>query len=74
MGKPFDRINTITGQKKTYADAIEEASAFLLRNTYPTYSKVPPFIQNLRKIAVVGNFISFPAEILRTGTNILQLV
>jgi hypothetical protein len=71
MGKPFDRINTITGQKKTYDDAIEEASAFLLRNTYPTYSKVPPFIQNLRKIALVGNFISFPAEILRTGTNII---
>ena len=71
MGKPFDRINTFTGQKKTYADAIDEASAFLLRNTYPTYSKVPPFIQNLRKIAVVGNFISFPAEILRTGTNII---
>ena len=71
MGKPFDKINTITGQKKTYDDAIEEASAFLLRNTYPTYSKVPPFIQNLRKIAVVGNFISFPAEILRTGTNII---
>ena len=71
MGKPFDKINTITGQKKTYADAIEEASAFLLRNTYPTYSKVPPFIQNLRKIALVGNFISFPAEILRTGTNII---
>ena len=71
MGKPFDKINTITGQKKTYADAIEEASAFLLRNTYPTYSKVPPFIQNLRKVALVGNFISFPAEILRTGTNII---
>ena len=73
MGKPFDRINTITGQKKTYDDAIEEASAFLLRNTYPTYSKVPPFIQNLRKIALVGNFISFPAEILRTGTNIIAV-
>ena len=42
MGKPFDRINTITGVKKTYDDAIEEASAYLLRNTYPTYSKVPP--------------------------------
>ena len=73
MGKPFDKINTITGQKKTYTDAIEEASAYLLRNTYPTYSKVPPFIQNLRKIAVVGNFISFPAEILRTGTNIIAI-
>tara|TARA_R100001594_G_scaffold97255_1_gene131483 strand:+ start:281 stop:4672 length:4392 start_codon:yes stop_codon:yes gene_type:complete len=71
MGKEFDPVNTITGQKKTFDDAIEEASAFLLRNTYPTYSKVPPFIQNLRKVALVGNFISFPAEILRTGANII---
>jgi len=73
MGKEFNPVDTITGAKKTYTDAIEEASAFLLRNTYPTYSKVPPFIQNLRKIAIVGNFVSFPAEILRTGTNIIAL-
>ena len=73
MGKEFDPVNIVTGQKKTYDDAIEEASAFLLRNTYPTYSKVPPAIQNLRKIALVGNFISFPAEILRTGANIISI-
>ena len=57
--------------KKTFDDAIEEASAFLLRNTYPTYSKVPPIIQALRKLPL-GNFISFPAEILRTGANIIS--
>jgi hypothetical protein len=72
MGKEFDPINTITGQKKTFDDAIEEASAFMLRNTYPTYSKVPPIIQALRKLPL-GNFISFPAEILRTGANIIGL-
>ncbi len=72
MGKEFDPINTITGQKKTFDDAIEEASAFLLRNTYPTYSKVPPIIQQLRKLPL-GNFISFPAEILRTGANIIGI-
>ena len=72
MGKEFDPINTVTGQKKTFDDAIEEASAFLLRNTYPTYSKVPPIIQSIRKLPI-GNFISFPAEILRTGANIISL-
>ena len=72
MGKEFDPINTVTGVKKTYDDAIEEASAFLLRNTYPTYSKVPPVIQQLRKLPL-GNFISFPAEILRTGANIIGI-
>jgi len=72
MGKEFKPINTVTGVKKTYDDAIEEASAFLLRNTYPTYSKVPPVIQQLRKLPL-GNFISFPAEILRTGANIIGI-
>ena len=71
MGKEFDPIDTITGVKKTYNDAIEEGSAYLLRNTYPTYSKVPPVIQALRKLPL-GNFISFPAEILRTGANIIS--
>ena len=71
MGKEFDPISPVTGVKKTFDDAIDEASAFLLRDTYPTYSKVPPFIQNLRKLPL-GNFISFPAEILRTGTNIIS--
>ena len=71
MGKEFDPINTVTGVKKTYDDAIEEGSAYLLRNTYPTYSKVPPVIQALRKLPL-GNFISFPAEILRTGANIIS--
>ena len=72
MGKEFDPINTVTGVRKTFDDAIEEASAFLLRNTYPTYSKVPPVIQALRKLPL-GNFISFPAEILRTGANIISI-
>ncbi len=72
MGKEFDSISPVTGVKKTYDDAIDEASAFLLRNTYPTYSKVPPVIQELRKLPL-GNFISFPAEILRTGANIISL-
>ena len=71
MGKEFDSVSPVTGVKKTYDDAIEEASAYLLRNTYPTYSKVPPVIQALRKLPL-GNFISFPAEILRTGANIIS--
>ena len=71
MGKEFEPINTVTGLKKTYDDAIEEASAFLLRNTYPTYSKVPPAIQTLRKLPM-GNFIAFPAEIVRTATRIID--
>jgi len=36
------------------------------------YSKVPPSIQNLRKLPI-GSFISFPAEILRTATNVISI-
>ena len=50
-------------QSKTLMMHIDEASAYLIRNTYPTYSKVPPVIQALKKLPL-GAFISFPAEIL----------
>ena len=71
MGQPFDDVNVVTGAKKTFDDGLDEAAAYLLRNTYPTYSKVPPSIQNLRKLPI-GSFISFPAEILRTGANAIS--
>jgi len=67
-GQPFLRKNFITGEVKGFDEALEEASAYMLRNTYPTYSKVPPAIQELRKIPFFGNFVSFSSEMLRTGT------
>jgi len=72
VGRNFDPINTITGKAKTFDEAIEEAAAWYIRNTYPTYSKVPQFIQDLRKLPF-GNFVSFPAEMLRTTFNIISL-
>ena len=71
MGEEFVDVNPITGAIKSFDDALDEAAAFSIRNTYPTYSKVPPAIQNLRKLPL-GAFVSFPAEILRTGANILN--
>ena len=52
-------------------DLLDEVSAFEIRNTYPTYRKVPPVIKGLRKLPV-GNFIAFPAEILRNAVNIMD--
>ena len=72
VGRNFDPINTITGKAKTFDESIEEAAAWYIRNTYPTYSKVPQFIQDLRKLPF-GNFVSFPAEMLRTTFNIVSL-
>tara|TARA_B100000513_G_scaffold170306_1_gene86173 strand:- start:201 stop:6533 length:6333 start_codon:yes stop_codon:yes gene_type:complete len=51
---------------KTIEEGIEQYAATLIRDTYPTYSKVPKLIQYIRRVPFIGNFVSFPAEILRT--------
>jgi hypothetical protein len=71
-GKKFNRIDPLTGSVKTPLQAVEEASAYLVTNTIPTYSKVPKIIDNVRNLPL-GNFIAFPAEILRTSSNIFAI-
>ena len=44
----------------------------IVRNTMPTYSMVPEAIKQLRRIPFIGNFMSFPAEIMRTSGNIVS--
>jgi len=68
----FIENSIITGQKKTGEEALKEVSAYLVTNTIPTYSKVPNIIKNLRTLPL-GNFVAFPAEILRTSSNLLAL-
>jgi len=71
-GRKFVPTNTFTGAKKTFDEAVDEAAAWQIRNTYPTYSKVPQIVQDIRKLPF-GNFVSFPAEMIRTTYNILSI-
>ena len=59
---------TLSGQKVDINEAIRQAASWYTRNTIPTYSKVPIAIQALRRTPF-GNFVSFPAEMLRTTFN-----
>ena len=57
---------------KTREELLEEFSAEYIKNTYPNYTYVPESIKILRRLPF-GNFISFPAEILRTSGNLVKL-
>ena len=47
-------------------------AADIVKATMPTYSMVPEAIKALRRVPVMGNFMSFPAEIIRTSGNIVN--
>ena len=45
---------------------VEENAAWIVRNTYPTYSMVPSGVKAFRRTPLIGSFTSFPAEVYRT--------
>lgn len=47
----------------------EKKAAFRIRNGYPTYSMVPRGIKKIRRWPLIGTFVSFPYEIVRTTYN-----
>ncbi len=70
-GRELDMLNN-DGSKKTLEEAVKEASAYYVRNTMPTYSKVPDIIKGIRNLPL-GNFVAFPAETLRGSFNVLNI-
>jgi len=59
-----------SGQIPSQLEIYKEA-ARVVRNTVPNYSYVSDFVQGARR-SPLGNFVSFPAEIIRTSTNIME--
>ena len=50
---------------------LEKEAAEIIKQTFPNYDRVFKGVKALRELPV-GNFVSFPAEILRTGFNITR--
>jgi hypothetical protein len=69
LGQQFVDPKGIT--RRFNDEYLKEAAADLVKNNVPNYAYVSDFIKGLRKLPV-GNFVAFPAEIMRTGTNIVQ--
>ena len=69
LGQEFIDMN---GAKQIFNDEyLKKASADLVKNNVPNYAMVSEFVKGLRKLPV-GNFVAFPAEIIRTSTNIVE--
>ena len=66
LGNAYAKV----GINKTVKE-LEEEAADIVRNNIPNYDYVGDFIKGLRRLPF-GNFVSFPAEILRTSTNIVK--
>ena len=51
---------------------LDEYAANIIKNVVPNYERVPQIVAAGRKLPV-GNFVAFPAEILRTSFNTMDL-
>ena len=69
LGQEFVDMN---GAKQIFNEQyLKRAAADLVKNNVPNYAFVSDFIKGLRKLPV-GNFVAFPAEIIRTSANIVD--
>ena len=67
----FDNLKgAYRGSGRSELELMREAAS-IVRNTVPNYAYVSDFIKGLRR-SPLGNFVSFPAEILRTSFNIVE--
>ena len=75
----FFKIGAYEAELKTLREAFPNASENLLkqqaakivRNTMPNYDQIPKGIKAMRNLPF-GNFVAFPAEIVRTSAHIVK--
>lgn len=64
------KVSELSTEEKAKLD--EKASS-IVKDTLPTYSRVPEVIQKFRRSPLVGSFVAFTAESYRTGANTAML-
>ena len=54
-------------------DEVNKVVTEIVKNTYPTYDRIPEAVKMIRRFPFVGNFVSFQAEAYRTAFNTIAL-
>ena len=54
-------------------DALKKEVAQIVQDTVPNYAKVGEFVRAMR-VSPLGNFMSWPSEVFRTGTGIFRQI
>ena len=65
-------LGTRTSELTGTAGYLDTLAGDIVKNTQPTYSRVPEAVKMVRRVPVVGNFVAFPAEVIRNTSNILD--
>lgn len=85
----FFKVVAFSIEKKRYSDAmygkepskltkpeakkVNDTVAEIVKDTYPTYDRVPPIIKRLGRSPILGAFVSFQAESIRTAKNTYRI-
>ncbi len=76
--KLYAWLNERARYKKAYPNAtlveIKQKAAEVVRNTFPNYSLIPEGVKQIRRFPIVGSFVSFRSEMIRTSYKILLLI
>jgi hypothetical protein len=67
FSKKYDKLSP--AQK----EEIDNIATEIVKDTYPTFSRVPKGVKTLSKYMFLGNFLAFPVESVRTQYNSLRL-
>jgi hypothetical protein len=65
-------LGTRTSELTGTASYLDTLAGDIVKNTQPIYSRVPEAVKMVRRVPVVGNFVAFPAEVMRNTANILD--
>lgn len=62
--------NSLTEDQKNF---INDEAVMYVKDTYPTFDRVPPIIKSVGRFPIFGNFVSFTSESIRTSAKVFKL-